>query len=173
MTACEPRDSTPKLYDRDAITSVEAFYAHALAIEREAAQRYAEFQAWFTGPGEEALAMLCRDLAREEHDHYTELVRRTRGLRLPQIAPGEYQWLDEGSPEAPAREVFHRVAKPRDVLQLALAGECRAVAFFERVARTSPDAQVRSLAREMVVEEARHVRWVRNALDGRKSTQAA
>ena len=39
---------------RPGIATVEEFYAHALAIEREAAQRYAEFEAHFAegiGPG--------------------------------------------------------------------------------------------------------------------------
>jgi rubrerythrin len=173
VTTRETYDPSIRLQDRDAITSVEAFYAHALAIEREASERYAELEGWFGARGETRLAELCGNLSRHEHEHYNELVGRSRGLRLPLISPGEYQWLDEASPEAPAREVFYRVAAPRQLLQLALAGECRAVAFFERVARTSPDAQVRSLSREMAAEEARHVRWVRNALDCREVAPSA
>ena len=45
------------------IASVQEFYAHALAIEREAAKCYREFQEHFTGRGEEVLAGLCGKLA--------------------------------------------------------------------------------------------------------------
>ena len=46
-----------------AIASVEEFYAHALAIEREAMERYDEFGAWFAARDEDVLAGLCWNLA--------------------------------------------------------------------------------------------------------------
>src|SRR5438128_294216 len=52
------------------VRTVEEFYAHALAIEREARDRYAELAAWFTGRGEEMLAGLCTTLAEAEGAHY-------------------------------------------------------------------------------------------------------
>ena len=41
------------------IDSIERFYAHAIALEREAAERYAEFAVHFADRGEEVLAGLC------------------------------------------------------------------------------------------------------------------
>jgi rubrerythrin len=147
------------------ITSVAEFYAHALAIEREASERYAEFQRHFAERGEEVLAGLCGNLARLEHEHFTQLVRASGHMPLPAIAEGEYQWLDSGSPEAPAREVLFRIANPRQLLEVALQAEYGALAFFEQVVRTTRDPEVRALAREMAAEEAQHVRWVQNALE--------
>jgi rubrerythrin len=147
------------------IRTLEEFYAHALAMEHEAAERYAEFEAWFRDRGEEMLAGLCRNLSQAENEHFRQLERGARGLTLPVIPAGEMRWLDAGSPESPAHELFYRVAEPRHLLQVALAAECRAAAFFEWVVRTSPSPEVRERAREIAEEEALHVRWMRDALE--------
>jgi len=147
------------------IRSVEEFYAHALAIEREAADRYAEFFTWFDERGEDALAGLCRSLARIEGEHYQELLESCSNLKLPAIDAADYCWLDGGSPEAPAREVVYRVAKPQHLLEVALKAECRARDYFISIVRTSPARPVRELAAVMAAEERQHVQWVREALE--------
>jgi rubrerythrin len=147
------------------IRTVEEFYAHAIAIEREAAARYAEFVEWFDERGEEVLAGLCRTLARQESEHLTWLEEACRGVPLPRIDAGAYRWIEAGSPEAPAREVFYRVAEPRHLLEIALQAERNAVAFFDWVACSSPHPGVAALARQMRAEEARHVHWAAQALE--------
>jgi rubrerythrin len=147
------------------VRTVEVFYAHALAIEREARDRYAELTTWFTERGEEMLAGLCATLAEAEGAHYRELQRRSRGHELPAIEPSDYQWREVDSPEAPRRELLQRARRPREVLLVALEAERKAAAFFEWVASTSPDAGVRDLGHEMAAEEELHVRWVRDALE--------
>ena len=147
------------------IATLEEFYAHAIAIEREAMERYREFQAWFADRGEEILAGLCANIGRMEEDHYRALVEDSRALALPAIAADGYLWLEAGPPEAPARELFYRVAEPRHLLEVALAGERNALAFFQWVARTAPDEKARAAAVEMAQDEEVHVRCVRNALE--------
>ena len=150
---------------RKPIQTVEEFYAHALAIELEAAERYAEFESYFRDRGEVVLAGLCANIGRMEGEHFRELVAASRHLRLPTIDKGDYKWLEAGSPEAPAREFFYRVATPRHLLEVALQGEVNALAFFHNVALTSNSAEVCALARQMAEEEKQHVVWVRNALE--------
>ena len=150
---------------RKPISTVEDFYAHALAIEREAAQRYTEFEAWFRDRGEVVLAGLCGNMARMEGEHFRELVESSRHLTLPAIDAGRHAWLDAGSPEAPARELFHRVAHPRHLLQIALQAEINAAAFFEHIGLTHDSREVCELARHMAAEEREHALWVRNALE--------
>ena len=147
------------------IRTVEEFYAHAIAIEREAAERYAEFAGWFGDRGEDALAGLCRILAEAERAHLADLELASQGVALPAIEAGGYRWIDGASPEAPARELFYRVAEPRHLLEIARDAECRAFRFFEWVARSSPHPGVAALSRQMVAEEARHIQWVSEALD--------
>jgi rubrerythrin len=150
---------------RKPMRGVEEFYAHALAIEREATERYAEFETWFAERGEDVLAGLCANFAQLEASHLRELEARCRGMRLPAIDPGEHLWLDEGPPEAPARELFYRVAEPRHLLEIALQAEMNALAYFEWVARESIDAAVRTLAEELAAEERDHVNWAAQALE--------
>jgi rubrerythrin len=147
------------------IRSVEEFLAHAIAIEREAALRYREFQAHFAERGEDVLAGLCENLAHFEQQHCDDLVDRARGLSLPAIAAHAYRWLDGRSPEAVAPEILYQIATPRQLLAVALMAEHRARGFFEAVARSAPDAQVARLAAEMAREEDEHVGWVGRALE--------
>ncbi|HYC35597.1 MAG TPA: hypothetical protein VEC19_04190 [Usitatibacter sp.] len=51
------------------IRTLEEFHAHAIAIEREAAERYDEFASYFRDKGEAVLSGLCANLARMESDH--------------------------------------------------------------------------------------------------------
>jgi len=154
------------------IATIEEFYAHALAIEREASERYAKFAEHFEDRSEEALAGLCRNLAKLELEHFEELAAGCGDMTLPAIAAGDYHWLDDGSPEAPARELVYRVATPRHLLEIALKGECRAREFFVWIARTAPARAVRELAAVMAAEEMEHIAWVRQALECHGATAA-
>ena len=147
------------------IATVEEFYAHALAIEREAAERYEEFAAHFEERGEEAIAGLCRNLANAERGHFDDLATCCASLDLPAIPAGAYRWMEGDSPEAPARMMMPRIASTRNLLEIALAAEWRAHEFFVSIARTSPVLAVRQLASVMAAEETEHVRWVRQALE--------
>lgn len=146
------------------LESLEAFYACALAIEREAAERYAQFAQHFAGRGEPMLAALCSMLARMEGEHLAELTRAAAGLVLPGVDLAA--WGVDGEPpsEASARDLCYRIQDTGQLLELALEGELRAQRFFARAAHRAPDERVRALAREMAAEEDRHVRWVSQAL---------
>ena len=147
------------------IRSVEEFYAHALLIEREAAERYAEFAQWFEERNSQ-VAALCRRLSDLERDHFEELARACSRIEIPDIPAHDYRWIEgPSSPEVSARELFYGVATPRQLLEIALQAEWRAREFFVEVARTSPSSGVRELAAVMAAEETEHVRWVRDALE--------
>ena len=70
-------------------------------------------------------------------------------------------WPGYESPEAAPIDEVHYLMKPWHALQLALAAERRAEAFFARLADMTTDASVRQAAREMQAEEAEHVELVR------------
>ncbi len=149
---------------RRSIQTVEEFYAHALAIEREAAERYGEFALYFSDHGHDELASLCRKLASLERSHYHQLVRACAGLTLPAVDESAYHWVSGQSPEAPVRKLFYQVARPRQLLEIALAAELKARAFFVGIVRTSTVPAVRELASIMAAEEVEHIGWVREAL---------
>jgi rubrerythrin len=148
-----------------AIQSAPELYAHAIAIEREAAERYAELAQRMADRGDEAVAEVFSGLARAETEHLDALERRTDGVALPQIAPGRYQWLDAGAPETAAHEWLFRLMTPRQALLIALGAEQRAQAFFEGVLVGAEDPALRALAREMALEEGEHVRMVERLIE--------
>ena len=147
------------------IGSVEQFYAHALAIEREAARCYREFQAHFADRGEEVLAGLCGNLAHFEQEHYELLLKGASKMVLPEVAPEQYCWLESGPPECADHDLVYRVATPRQLLEIALRAERNARRFFEWVAGTTANDKVFVLAEDMAREEAEHVQWVTRALE--------
>lgn len=149
-----------------AIRSSLELYAHAIAIEREAAERYMEFAQRMDDLGNEAVAAVFATLARFETEHLVALERRTDGVSLPELQTNDYRWLDAGAPETPARELVFRLMTPRGALAIALEAEKRAQTFFEGVLMTAEDPALRGLAREMAAEESEHVMLIERLLKG-------
>ncbi|MCZ7654866.1 MAG: ferritin family protein [Rhodocyclaceae bacterium] len=98
-------------------------YASALAIEREAAERCAQFAEFLEDHGAQGAAQLFSKLARFEQQHVEELERRSSGMPLPALRPWEFNWLDD----APAEQVNHafvfHLMTPHDALKIALGAE--------------------------------------------------
>ena len=147
-----------------AVRTPNELYAHALAIEREAAERYAELAQRMDDLGNDDVAQLFRRLAVFEAEHLDTLERRTNGVDVPSIAPGEYAWLDAAAPETVAHELVFRLLTPRHALGIALEAERRAQQFFAEVKATATDPALRALAQEMALEEAGHIAMVEQAL---------
>jgi len=147
-----------------AVRTPNELYAHALAIEREAAERYAELAQRMEDLGNDDVAALFRQLAVYEAEHLDTLERRTSGVDVPVVPPGEYAWLDAGAPETVAHELVFRLLTPRHALGIALEAERRAEKFFQEVKATATDPALRALAQEMAMEEAGHIAMVQQAL---------
>ncbi len=151
--------------NRPAIRTPAELYAHAIAIEREAADTYADFAQRMDDLGNEDVAKLFRTLAVFEAEHLDTLEARTAGVEVPNIAPGEYAWLDAGAPETAARELVYRLLTPRQALAIALEAERRAHQFFADVRANADDPALRALAQEMAAEELGHIAMVERALE--------
>lgn len=147
------------------IESAPELYAHAMAIEREAAARYAELAERMEDEGRDELARVFGLLATMEAEHLETLEKRTSGIALPSIAEDRYKWLDAAAPETAARELVYRLMTPHQALAIALHAEQRAQAFFEHVYWTTSDSALRALAKEMAAEEREHVALVRKMLE--------
>jgi rubrerythrin len=147
------------------IQSPAELYAHAIAIEREAAERYGEFAERMEDEGRDDLARVFALLARLEGEHLEALQRRAAGIAVPEIAPGEHKWLDARAPETAAREFLYRLMTPRYAIAIALRAERHAQAFFEQVFWTASDPALRALAREMAAEEREHAALLAAMLD--------
>lgn len=145
--------------------TVAHLYAHAIAIEREAAARYSEFAECMADLGNDAAAEVFATLARLEAEHLEDLIKCTADLALPELNEHQYAWLDAGAPETAARELVFRLMTPRHALEIALRGEKRAAAFFESVVMTADDAMLRALACEMAADETDHIVMIEKLLE--------
>lgn len=141
------------------IGSTAELYVHAIAMEREATERYTELAQRMSDEGNDKVAKLFARLAAHESEHLAALRRRTAGVALPPLDT-DYSWIDSGAPETLAHDFVFRLMTPQQALSIALRAEKRAKAFFEQAQRVADDPATRSLAREMAAEEAGHIEMI-------------
>jgi len=142
------------------INNIEEFLAHALAMEREASEQYAELAAQMEVHNNPEVAELFAKLSVIEGKHVDKIDQKSGDRDLPHMAPWDYKWDDGAAPESPATMEAHYMMTPHHALSLALLAEQRAAAFFQRIAAGSTDDEVKTMAAEMAVEEVEHIAWL-------------
>lgn len=146
------------------ITTLEELLAHAHKLESEAVERYQELADQMVVHNRPELVKLFRTMVRVEGLHVDKVRDLAAGRELPQIAPWDYRWPTPESPESvPVGRERYRMT-PRQALELVLAGEERAYAFFARVADSCPDPAARQTATELAEEERQHAVLLREWL---------
>ena len=114
-------------------------YAHAIAVESEAALRYAELARRMAGQGRAEAARLCAEFAAHQAGHLSALQRRALGMPPAELTC-DHSWPEHGAP-----------------LANALRAEQNARAFFAQAGRVARDDAARAIAEEMVEEENDHI----------------
>lgn len=138
------------------VHSVTELLARAVGIEREAADRYAEFARFMQDHDRDELADLFTQLARLERDHARVIEEWLGEANPPVPAEAAFHWLESGPPSPAAHEWLLRLMGPRDALAIALSAERRAQGFFAELAQQADDDGVRRMAGELAEEEAEH-----------------
>ena len=131
------------------------FLAHAIALEREAAERYLELADMMEAHRNDEVATLFRDMVRFSRLHHDSIVLRASGIALPVIAPWQYAWRHP--PEAGGEEAFDPALNAYDALRYARENELRAMQYYSDAGLSSSDAEVKRLAAEFAAEETEHV----------------
>lgn len=139
---------------------VAALMAQALAIEQEAAQRYAELADAMEMHNNGEVAALFRQMAAIESRHVAQLLRKMGWEHppAPSVAPA---WEGFEGAETVAADDVHYLMRPWHALQLALRAEERAERFFGALARGADDPSIRTAALELQQEEHAHVELIR------------
>lgn len=140
------------------MNDVAIFLAHALALEREAADRYDELADTMEVHNNPDVAELFRRMANFSRMHADAVRGRAAEVELPHFKPWEYQWSEPEGPETGALERTHYLMTTYHCLQLALHNERRGRDYYKGVADATEDAEVRRLAGQMYEEECEHVR---------------
>ena len=140
--------------------SIEALMAQALLMEREAVARYTELAEMMETHNNTEVAELFRKMAEYEGHHVAQILDEM-GWAEDSFAPREAgAWATAEPPESVPVDEMHYLMHPWHALQLALAAEQRAVAFFDAMVRDAPDDAMRRAAEEMRAEEVEHVALV-------------
>ncbi|HEU0203472.1 MAG TPA: ferritin family protein [Burkholderiaceae bacterium] len=139
--------------------TLDEFMGQALAFEREAAQRYTEFADAMETHNNLEVAKLFRTMAEYETKHAKQIMAAMGWAKAPALPPGG--WPSFEGPETVPFDEVHYLMQPWHALQLALAAEQRAEAFFGELARSTDSVSVRAAALELQAEEREHVELVK------------
>ncbi len=151
------RPSTPK------VASLADLFALAWQIEADAVERYRLLADQMETHNNPELVKVFRDLARAEGIHAEEIRRMAGDIDVVAHASRIGGWKGE-SPEEADLSAAHYMMTPWHALQMALAGEKRALEFFSGVVESAKDAKIKQMAGELVEEEAEHVNLVHRLL---------
>jgi rubrerythrin len=136
----------------------------ALTMEREAVARYTELADMMETHNNPEVAALFRKMAGYEQRHVDQILADMGWADDVVVPRHSGVWGTPESPEVVPIEEMHYLMHPWHALQLALAAEQRAEAFFAEMAGTAATEAVRKAAEEMRQEEAEHVALVREWL---------
>lgn len=146
------------------IDTLADLFAAAYRIEADAVARYEMLAEQMETHNNPELVKVFRDLARAEGLHAEEIRRQAGGIDVVAHAERIGGWRRGESPEEVDLSAAHYMMTPWHALQMALAGEKRALAFFEDIVKTTKDNKIKTMAAEFVEEEAEHVNLVHRLL---------
>ncbi len=158
-------ETTPEPTGQDTVATAAELLAHAHRIEAEAAEHYGLLAEQMETHNNPEVARLFRKLEWVEGLHVDKIQQRAGDTPLPTLSPWEGKWPGDDSPEAVDLGEAHYLMTPWQALQMALKAEQSAVAFYDRVAKTATDPEVRALAAELAEEEREHVELVHKELE--------
>ena len=133
--------------------SVAELCAHALELERDAAQRCKEYATRMRDLGEDQFAQTFSALYLQKLGEIARLEDASGARKPAELAPWEYAWRLTYTPEAMENRPRLVPLNPREALQLIILAKRRADAFYSDVAANSREPVVRTCAAEMSVNE--------------------
>ena len=134
----------------------------AIHAEEEAAQRYGEYADQMETSRNLPAAGLFRQIQSREIGHLGRLREQRARWSAPPTQLQAPSFFDRV--EAPSYEGASPEITPTHVYEVALQGEERACAFYQKLTDVIVDSEARELARALWTEELGHVEWVAREL---------
>ena len=122
----------------------DEFRLPALAFEREASDRYREFEAWFVEHGLTQLGALCARFASQHGEDGMRIAAAGTSVADARIEAARQPWI--GAKTDDRGELFYGLATARQLIEIALAAETAAARGFDDAAHSLADAESRDLA---------------------------
>lgn len=135
--------------------------AQALAMEREAVQRYNALADMMEVHHNREVEALFRKMAQIEAKHAVQIMAEMGWTDSSDMPVSERSPFAPDAPESVPEDAVHYLMWPWHALQLALSAEQRAETFFARLAETAPSEAVRDAALQLRDEEREHVALMR------------
>lgn len=142
------------------VASLADLLAAAYQIEADAVERYDLLAAQMEAHNNPELVGVFRDMARAEAIHRDEIRRLAGDIDVVGHARKVARWTKGESPEEADLGQAHYRMTPQRALDLVLAAEKRALAFFSVIAATATDPGIKKMAEEFAEEETEHVNLV-------------
>lgn len=146
------------------IKSIDQFLSFAVQVEEDAAIHFEHLAASTEAVGNQEVADLFRQLAGYSRMHLEAAKKRAASIDGEVKVPSHYAWPDNQTPEQTTLWAGDASLSRLDALKAALVGERRGFEFYYSVAETTPDPEIRVMAKEFVKEESEHVetlkRWI-------------
>jgi rubrerythrin len=146
------------------VASLNDLLAAAYRIEIDAVERYGMLANQMETHNNPDLVKVFRDLARAEGIHGEEIRRLAGDFDVAAHARKIARFERGESPEEADLTSAHYMMTPWHALQLSLAGEQRALAYFTSIVETARDSKIKAMATELVEEETEHVNLVHRLL---------
>lgn len=147
------------------ITTLDQFLCYAVKLEEDAALHYEQLAGNMKACGNEDVAALFAQLAGYSRLHLKEAQSKCSTYEAEVNLPSGTAWPDNTTPEKTSLWEGDPSLKRLDALKAALQGERRGYEFYYAIAHTTKDAEIRSVAREFVKEEAEHVEKLKQWID--------
>lgn len=139
------------------MNDVELFLAHSIELEREAARRYEELAAGMQTEGNRELQSFFARMGANSRKHLAQAVARSGFRDVPVLKSHEFRWPEGVAPETAGWAGVDALIDAATAVQLALDSERRGHAYYQALAVSSTDPEVKVLARSFADEEAEHV----------------
>jgi rubrerythrin len=143
------------------INDIAELLGHALALEIEATERYADLAELMEAHNNTDVSELFVKMAEIEKLHVEHIIEMTNKHNMTDLPKSEWKWVSPEGPETTNPEDLHYLMQPYHALQLALINEQRAYEYYSQVANNTQDSETRSLASELATEEEEHVALVK------------
>ncbi|TIX51611.1 ferritin-like domain-containing protein [Alteraurantiacibacter aquimixticola] len=149
--------------------NVEEFLAHAIQLEREAADRFGQLADAMETGGNVEVSKLFRRLADYSRMHLADAQERAGFRDVPKKAPEDFNWPDSESPEAAAIWTADPLISAEEALLAALDAEMAGLDYYSGVLAKTEDPEIIALATEFVEEEQGHVAELQRWISARKN----
>ena len=150
--------------------TIEEFLAHAVNLEREAAERFGMLADAMDAAGNQDVGRLFRQLAEYSRMHLTDAKMRCGFRDVPDLKPEQLVWPDLESPEAAAIWAADPMIGRQAALEVARDAEQAGLDYYQQISESASDPEIRRMAKEFAEEEQQHVaeltRWIENPRPG-------